>query len=430
MGFTMEIHIVQPGETIQTIALRYGVSVDSLIQNNDITNPNNLRIGQSIVIIYPELVYKVKDGDTLENIAEHFNVTLLQLLANNPYLSERDYIYPGDTIIITYNRKGKITTHGNAISNVDIATLRKTLPYLTYLSILNYTATSNGDLVPFSDDSKIIELSKNYGVVPLMLLTTVTIQGKANIRAAFEILLNEEKQNKLIDNILYTLREKGYFGVNISFQYISETNLFLYESFLEKVTTQLNEAGFQVFVIVNPNITAIDDEVDFQPIDYSLINELAQNIIFMTYEWAANASPPGPISSIFNIEVFLNYILNFIPSENIIIGIATIGYDWEFPYAPGITSVNSISFKRINDFASNYGVVIDFDELSQTPFFNYTDEVNINHVVWFINAISINASLELVTKYDLKGISIWNISIFNPQLWLIVNSQFEIEKIM
>lgn len=70
-----------------------------------------------------------------------------------------------------------------------------------------------------------------------------------------------------------------------------------------------------------------------------------------------------------------------------------------------------------------------FDDSSQTPFFTYTRN-RVNHVVWFINSQTINAILNLVTEYNLKGISVWNITVFNPQLWIIVNSQYKIEKII
>src|SRR5436853_4086112 len=43
-------HVVQSGETLTAIALRYGVSVDELIQANGISNPNYLYIGEQLVI--------------------------------------------------------------------------------------------------------------------------------------------------------------------------------------------------------------------------------------------------------------------------------------------------------------------------------------------------------------------------------------------
>jgi spore germination protein len=427
----MIIHVVQLGETIQSIADYYGVSVSRLILDNGLENPNNLVIGQSIVIAYPEVIYTVKEGDTLMDIADAHNVPVMQLLMNNPYLSEREYIYPGEIIVIQYNRKGSITTHGNTAPFINRGTLRKTLPYLTYLSILNFTATTEGDIITYYDDTEILQTAKEYGVIPLMLITTLTVQGEANIRVAYDLLLNKDFQNRQIENLLNILSTKGYYGVNLSIEYISVANVQLYESYFSNLSSRLTEAGYLVFVTINP-IDA-SDGVRFEQIDYTLFDQLSHNIIFMNYEWATNINPPSPISSIYNLDLFLDYINQFITPDKVIIGMATIGYDWELPFSAGISSVNSLTLNRAINLALEVGAEIQFDEISQTPYYRYSFVSNgnqIEHIVWFIDARSINSLLGLVSKYALSGTGVWNITIFNPQLWLIINSQYVIEKLL
>lgn len=425
----MIIHVVTSGETIQSIAEYYGISVDKLIQDNGLNISDNLAVGQTIVIVNPEIIYTVKEGDTLAAIAKYFDVSIMQLLANNPYLSDRKYLYPGDTIIISYVRNGQITTHGNTVANINHDTLIKTLPYLTYISVLNYTAKNNGDIISYYDDTEIIQTSKDYGVAPLMLLTTLTIRGEANMNADLSILLNEDFQNKQIENILVILKTKGYFGLNLSLQYISLSSIHLYESYFLNVTNRINKEGYQVFVTINPNISELHSIENLREIDYSLLNRLAQNIIFTSYEWAYNINPPSPITSVYRTEIFLNYIKDLIPPDKKIIGIATLGYDWEMPYVGGVSNVFPISFQNVSNLANDNGAIIQFDNMSQTPYFTYTTKDLIDHAVWFINSRTINAILDLVTKYNLKGISVWNITVFNPQLWLLINSQYEIVKI-
>lgn len=425
----MKIYIIKQGDTLQAIADGFGLSIQKLTQDNGLDENDNLIVGQTLVIAYPQQVYTVQQGDTLYDIANRFNVSVTQLLINNPFLSDREYIYPGETIIISYDtNKGKIITHGNTTPIIDKDVLRKTLPFLSYISILNFTATNEGDIISYYDDTEIIQISKAYGVAPLMLLTTLTLQGEANILTTYDILLNEDFQNRIIENILNIIRTKGYYGINISFQNINISNIYLYENYFSKIATRLNEEGYQVFLTSNPDLSIENNEVSFEKVDYSTLNQLAQNIIFMTYEWAERTITPSPISSYYETDSFLNYILNYIPADKVIIGIATIGYYWELPYVPRITNVNSLSFERAIELASNVGAVINYDEVSQTPYFRYTSGNNIEYIVWFINSKSINATLELVSKYNLRGISVWNITIFNPQLWLTISSQFEIEK--
>ncbi|MFT4143923.1 MAG: LysM peptidoglycan-binding domain-containing protein [Mobilitalea sp.] len=428
----MIIHVVQPGDTLQSISDAYGVPLGTLIQANGLSDSYSLVIGQSIIIVYPESTYTVQVGDTLYSIANSHNVTVLQLLQNNSFLSDRTYIFPGDILVINYNQSRKITTHGNTVPYINKNTLRKTLPYLTYLSVLNYTATTGGEILTYYDDTELIQITKEYGVIPLMLLTTLTVQGEANIRTAFDLLLNEEYQNRQIDNILTILKTKGYYGVNISLEYISVSNFRLYENYFMKLSTRLSEEGYLVFAIINPNITEVGDEISYERADYTLLNQISHNIIFMNYEWARSTNPPSPISSIYNINAYLNYLLASIPPDKIIIGLATIGYDWELPYSAGVSSVTSLTVERAIELARNVGAIIQFDEKSQTPYFTYSvivDRQSINHIVWFIDARSINALLNLVTIHDLLGTGIWNITVYNPQLWLVIISQYQIEKI-
>jgi spore germination protein len=135
---------------------------------------------------------------------------------------------------------------------------------------------------------------------------------------------------------------------------------------------------------------------------------------------------------IHNIDAFLDYVNNYFSSKKRL-SYATIGYDWSSHFSAGLTSVYSLTLERAVDLAYITDSVIQFDEISQTPFYTYVIErsgSNITHIVWFIDARSINALLDLVIKYQLRGIGIWNITVYSPQLWLVINSQYEIEKII
>jgi spore germination protein len=424
----MEIYVVQPGDTIELIADRFGISVEKLVQDNGINDRDRLIIGQSLVIAKPEQIYIVKDGDTLLDIANTFNISVIQLLANNPFLSEREFIYPGETIIISYKTKSKITVHGTTIPFVSRDILKKTLPHLTYLSVLNYTATRAGEIISYYDDTEVIQLAKEYGVAPLMLLTTLTIRGEANLRVAFDLLLNEEFQDIQIENLINILKTKGYYGINMSFQYVSRSNIQLYENLFTKTVKRVTEEGFQVFLTVNPNLSTIDNNVKFEQVNYSYLIQSSQNIIFTSYEWSSRITPPAPINSYQEIDQFLNYLSNYISLDKVIIGIATIGYDWELPYVSGFSNVYNMTLESALGTASDVEAIIQFDEVSQTPYFTYISDENIEHIVWFVNARSINSTLELVSKYNLRGISVFNITAYTPQLWLII-SQYEIEKV-
>ena len=126
-----------------------------------------------MVIAYPKQTYTVQKGDTLNNIADTFEVTIMQLLRNNPFLSDRESVYPGETIVISYDTNGSITTNGFAYPYIKKETLVKVLPCLTYLSVFNYTATEKGEIKTYDDDSEIIQTAKEFGTIPLLMITNI-----------------------------------------------------------------------------------------------------------------------------------------------------------------------------------------------------------------------------------------------------------------
>ena len=99
------IYIVQPGDTLWSIARRFGTTVEAIAWVNGIINPWYIYIGQRLVIpggIEPppsQVVYTVRWGDTLWSIARRFGTTAWAIaLANN--LWNPNFIYVGQRLII------------------------------------------------------------------------------------------------------------------------------------------------------------------------------------------------------------------------------------------------------------------------------------------------------------------------------------------
>ncbi|MDF2872497.1 MAG: hypothetical protein K0R05_4072 [Anaerocolumna sp.] len=97
-----------------------------------------------------------------------------------------------------------------------------------------------------------------------------------------------------------------------------------------------------------------------------------------------------------------------------------------------VTRANAITYDAAIELALTTGSKIQFDEISQNPHFEYYLGVEIprKYVVWFVDARTIDTLLDLVAANDFPGISIWNIMTYLTQLWLIINSQYDIETII
>lgn len=424
----MDIYVVKPNDTIYSIAAKYDVSPRKLIQDNQLDYPNKLIPGQTIVIVYPKQTYIVKQGDTLESVAKENNVSQMQLLKNNPFLSDTP-LKPGEVLTISYDTTGIMRTNGYIYPYVDRNIYKKTLPSLTYITIYNYKTNADGDIVSFYDDTEVVQIAKDYGTIPLFMATTLSAQGEPDAEAVYSLLLNETYFNHFVDNSIAIMKQKGYLGLNIVFNYMNPNSLELYSNIVLKLKETLEQNNFLLFITINPNTRFEENQLTFDRIDYSTLNDMAENITFLQFIWGTNYGPPLPVNSVERLKPFLEYITTIMPSDKISIGNSVISYDWPLPYVPGVTYANSLSINSALRLALEEGTVIQFDEPSQSPYFNYSSN-STQHIVWTVDARSIQALVNLVREYKLEGAGFWNLMIYAAQLWLVIDSQFDIVKLI
>lgn len=94
-----QIYYVQRGDTLRKIAAKFGTTVDALLKiNTSITNPNLIYVGQAITLPAGVSSYIVQRGDTLRIIANKFGTTVEALLALNPNITNRNLIYVGQVV--------------------------------------------------------------------------------------------------------------------------------------------------------------------------------------------------------------------------------------------------------------------------------------------------------------------------------------------
>jgi spore germination protein len=425
----MTIHVVQSGETINSIADKYSVSTDRLILDNGIKAPRRLVVGEAIVILYPEITYTIQEGDTLGDIAQKYGVTIFQLLRNNPYLSDREYIYPGELIVISYedNIIRAIETNAYAYPFIDRNVLKKTLPFLTYLTIYSYEVTAEGEINDI-DDTEIIKMTKAYNVVPIMMLIAASQSMEEEISVFNSIISNEEIQERLFNNVLRNLQTKGYSGVSLNTPYILPISRGLYEEFINKFAKRLSNSGYKLYNVLSIRIFQLLTGTIFERLNYSNLSKEVDGFTLISYIFGYSEGIPPGTTSIDTLRRYIEYSTRLIPPEKTSIGVPVIGYVWQYPYIPNVSKGMAISYDSAINIAINNNAEILYDEITSTAYFQYIsgDEF----IVRFLDARSVDSYVKFVPEFELNGISIWNIMNWFPQMWLVINSQYEIEKIL
>jgi len=425
----MVIYVVENGDTLWDISSRYGVELNKVIEINELKFPDNLVVGQTIVLPIDSFVYTVSRGDTLYNIARTYNTTVSEILMVNPSITDPNMIMVGQRINIPVGvRKIKdIEVNGYVYPNVSNETLQKTLPNLTYISVFSYDVNSSGELKPIDDDRILVE-ARRQGVAPVLVVTNYdeSIPGFSG-EIANSIFTSPEAKQNLFNEIISTALTKGYKGVSIDFEYLNPADKDNFVEFLRELKVELMQFGLPLWVNLAPKISADQQGILYEAHDYERIGQIADRVVLMTYEWGYLYGEPQAVSPIGPIEQVLTYATSVIDPQKILLGVSNYGYDWKLPWQRGsaadlLTNVGAV------DLAREKGTFIKYDETAQAPYFNYQTPDNM-HIAWFEDARSIYSRLLLVDKYNLRGISYWTLNNFFPQSFLVQNALYNTIKL-
>lgn len=425
----MDIHVVQPGDTMYRLAQQYGVPMERLLQDNQLPDPSQLVVGQTIVVQYPELTHTVRSGDSLYSIAQTHNTTAAQLLRNNPALQGRDLIYPGQVIVIKYasQPQGTLTVNAYAYSYIDRGLLRSTLPYLSLLTPFTYRFDEE-ELIPLRDES-LVNAALQSRVAPVLHLSNLDGDERFSGELAHELLQDEDDQKELIEEIIRTADQRGYQWVDVDFEFVRAEDARAYARFLARLRRALAPSGRPLIAALAPKTSANQPGRLYEGIDYRLIAQSVDFALLMTYEWGNQASPPMAVAPLPQVRQVVEYALTEFTPNQLFLGIPNYGYDWTLPYRPGsqAKSVNNVEAVRL---AWNHRTSIRYDEQAQAPWLRYVDDRGGEHEVWFEDARSIQAKVKLALDYGLYGAGVWNLDRPFPQGWTVLNAMADIRSEM
>ena len=425
----MQIHTVKSGETLYSIAQRYGVEPSVLAFNNDVANPLRLPVGQPIAIVYPTLLHTVSLGETLFSIAEKYRVSVNQLYRTNLFLNGLPSISIGQTLYIEVERDplGAFATGGYAYPFVSDTLLRRALPDMSALMPFTYGFRVDGTLVSPSDEA-MISAAYDYGSESVMHLSTLTDNDNFSVTLANALFDSPSLQEILLDSVIANMQSKGYTSLDVDFEFLGRENAVRYADFIKYCVSRLHPLGYGVMTALAPKTSDTQQGALYEGHDYALLGSAADAVLLMTYEWGYTYGPPMAVSPIKPLSAVVDYALTRIPAKKILLGISNYGYDFTLPYIQGVSRATSVSTRRAFTLASEYGAEIFFDKNALAPYFDYT-EGETAHRVWFEDVRSISARLRLMAEKGLRGALWWSLDRENNQSLVAINQLIDTQRL-
>ena len=375
-------------------------------------------------------IYAVRPGDTLYSVAKKYSVDLSRLAAVNQ-LADPSRLAVGSALVIPGYAEGALRpaeVNGYAYPNISAAVLNATLPYLTFFCPFSYSMTADGALIPI-DDRPLVFSAYAANTAPMMTVTNIGSTGGFSGDIAHAVFMDEAVQNRVLDNILSTLREKKYYGINFNIEYIHPFDREGYNVFLRHAADMFHPLGYYLSTAIAPKTSDAQGGLLYEAHDYAAHGEYMDRVIVMTYEWGYTYSPPQAVSPVDRIRRVLEYAVTKIPAGKLLMGFSNYGYNWTLPWRQGEAAA-VISSAAAADLAASVGAEVRYDAVAAAPYFYYTDPQERQHAVWYEDARSWQARLALAEEFDLAGISIWTVDkLYRPGLE-VLGSTFSVEKIV
>ena len=419
------IYVVQSGDSLTSIAKRYGVSLERLRSDNGLLPEQPLVPGQALVVFIPKETYQVRLGDTIYGIARQAGISARELIQRNPSLAQGAPLTVGEhlTLRLKEEPEGSLMVNGYAYPHIEQRVLRQAMPYLTDLSLFSYGFREDGALVPLADSRLLAEASL-CGAGAVLVLTSIDESGTFSSQRASHLFQDQRLQEVVLDQLLQVMLEKGYLGLDVDFEYVEERDKEAFFHFLGRARERLHQDGFFLHVDLAPKTHAQQSGPLYTAHDYSVIGAIADSVLLMTYEWGYAYGPPMAVAPLPQVGEVLQYGVTEIAPGKIQLGIPNYGYDWTLPYEPSRRAA-TIGNQEAVRLAGQVGAEIQFDTVSQAPYFRYTRE-GIAHQVWFEDARSIQAKLRLALQYGIGGVAYWNLLRPFSQNWALLSQKIRI----
>jgi spore germination protein len=421
----MGVHVVQSGETLWAISRRYGVSFSEIMALNGLPSTNSLTPGLALYIPRtqsPYRVYRIQSGDTLWKVAVQFNTTIEKIIEANPSVDLSSLIV-GKEITIPTPVKLEMSTLvfvSPYVQRAAIELLYELAGQMTYIGIAAYSFTESGFAYVQLEDRELVVTSNQVGVRPLLMIRN-QLNGEFDAQLVGRVLENPQFRMNLVSSLVNLVRERGYRGVSIDFEFIPPARRNDFLLFLRELKIALGSN------ILHVNVHAKTEDIPTNPIigayDYQGIASVADIVAVMTIDYGYPGGPPDPISPAWWVEQVIVYALTQMKPEKLQIAMALYGYD---KIVPGNTTIARSVLSAQNIALANWRP-IQYDERAHSPFYQYRQN-NQEHVVWFEDIRSYIAKYQLIDLYRIKGTTYWQLSLPAPQNWAFVKERITVLK--
>jgi len=223
-------------------------------------------------------------------------------------------------------------------------------------------------------------------------------------------IADEPHRRTLINALTSFVQENNFAGICVDFEEppaSAQANLL---TFMQELHTTFAAKGLLV-------VQAVPfDNPDWNYKAYSAANDY---LILMAYDQHWTGSDAGPVAAQDWFEQNLIKRMHELDSTKTIIALGNYGYNW----SDASSTADEVTFQEALISARESSAAPTFDSASRNPYFEYDEEDQSHHKVWFLDGVTAYNQMRAASGYKPAGFGIWRLGSEDPSVWSILGTQ-------
>jgi len=228
------------------------------------------------------------------------------------------------------------------------------------------------------------------------------------VKEMAELLANPAARSRLISDVTQYAVAAKQAGIVVDFEEVPDASQENFQKFIGQFAPAMHAVGLKLMIA----LPARDDSYD-----YEFFGKETDAIILMNYDQHWLTSPPGPIAAQDWFVENLRQVLEVVPAQKIVVGIANYSYDWTEPSKKERPEAEEFSIQEALLHAYESESEIEFDPASLNPHYSYSDEQNHTHQVWMLDAVTAYNELRASERLGVQGTALWRLGSSDSSLW-------------
>ena len=142
-------------------------------------------------------------------------------------------------------------------------------------------------------------------------------------------------------------------------------------------------------------------------------------LMLMAYDQHWTGSDAGPVAAQDWFEQKLILRMKELDSSKTILALGNYGYNW----SSANPEADEVTFQEALITARESSATPAFDSATRNPYFEYDEEDNSHHKVWFLDAVTAYNQMRAASGYKPAGFAIWRLGSEDPSVWSILGAQ-------